>query len=43
MNKQKKAEISEVTVSIIVILVIIFIGLAVIFSKIGDFKSFLGL
>lgn len=39
----KKAEISQVTASVILILVLIFIGLAIAFSKFGDFKSILGL
>jgi len=43
MKFLKKAEISEVTISIIIIIIIIFIGLAIFYSKIGNFKSYLGI
>lgn len=38
----KKAELSEVTIAIILGLVIIFIGIAIFFLKAKDFKSSIG-
>lgn len=40
---KKKAELSEVTIAIIIGLIIIFIGLAIFFLKAKDFKSSLGM
>lgn len=40
---EKKAEVSEATIKIILILVLVFIGLAIAFSKFKDFRSILGL
>lgn len=41
-TNSKKAELSEVTIGIIIILVIIFIGLAIFFGIAKDFKSSIG-
>ena len=38
-ESSKKAELSETTIGIIIILVIIFIGLAIFFTIAKDFKS----
>ena len=43
MKLTNKGDVSDVTISIIIILVIIFIGLAIFYSKLGNFKSFLGI
>ena len=45
MNKIKtfkKAEMSETTIALIVILILIFMGLALFFMKAKDFKSSIG-
>jgi len=40
---RKKAEISNATAGLILILVLIFFGLAIAFSKFKDFKDVLGM
>lgn len=43
-NSNKRAGLSsDVPVALIIIFILIFLGLAIFFSKVGDFKSLLGM
>ncbi len=42
MIKNKTANLSEVTITVILILLVIIIGLSLFFVKANEFKSFLG-